>query len=162
MSILKNVTLFWAKVIGDPVPNYDGDGLEWAVDLCKLTSEHLKQLQDDGMSSFYLKDKDDERGKFLQYKRAGTRKDGVASKPIPIVDKYGKKWNGSLLGNGTIADIKYAINEVQPPKGKPRGKIAVLAIMIREHVPYEKSPMDGFEFEKEPPFDLESTDWELE
>ena len=105
MAIMKNITVFWAKVIGDPVPKYNPeDGREWAIDLC-FTDEQVARLADEGVTtSFYVKNKDDDRGNHFTYRRNEFRKDGQPSKPLKIVDSEGKDWpKDKLIGNGSTA-----------------------------------------------------------
>ena len=109
--------LFWAKVIGDPVDNYNKDGKEWVGDLA-LDDDGVRQLKGiklNGKPVFNIKDKDDERDPFITFKqkfrtwtdkRTGEEKQ---SEPIKILDAAGKKWGDEKLGNETVADVKLKI-----------------------------------------------------
>ena len=136
--------LFWAKVIGDPVDNYNKDGKEWVGDLA-LDSDGIKQVKGiklNGKAVFNIKDKDDERGEFITFKqkfrtwtdkRTGEEKQ---SQPINIMDAAGKPWNGDKLGNETVADVKLKI--VDYGKSMYPG-VYPMAIRILDHVPYASS-----------------------
>lgn len=137
-------TLHWAKVIGDPVDNYNKDGKEWVSDLA-LDKDGVKQLKGiklNGKNVFNIKDKDDERGEFITFKqkyRTWTDKttgEEKHSEPIKIMDAAGKKWDGSKIGNGTAADVKLKI--VDYGKSMYPG-VYPMAIRILEHVPYESN-----------------------
>ncbi len=149
MAIMKNVTVYWAKVLGEPVPKFNPeDGREWAIDLC-FTPEQVAQLKKEGMTtSFYIKDKEDERGQFFTYRRNELRKDGEKSKPLGIVSIDGEPWpKDKPLGNGTVVDIRYALNEVTA-RPKNRMKLSLIEMMVREHKPYESAAKETFEFDK--------------
>lgn len=149
MAIMNNVKLYWPKIVGEPTPKYNPeDGREWAVDLC-FDDKQVSELQEQGVTtSFYVKNKDDERGNHFTYRRNEFRKDGVPSKPIKIVDEEGKDWpKDKLIGNGTVANIRYALNEVTA-RPKNRVKISVIEIQIVELKEYEAKAKETFTFKK--------------
>jgi len=151
MAIMKNVTVYWAKVLGDPVPKYiPEDGREWAIDLC-FTDDQVKVLKSEGVTvEQYVKDKGDDRGKHFTYRRNEFRKDGEKSKPLRILALDGSEWpKDKLIGNGTVVDINYSLNEI-PARPKNRVKPSLVSMMIREHKPYESKGQDEFEFEAKP------------
>lgn len=123
--------LYWAKVIGDPVPNYNKDGYEWTFDVA-LDEAGVKQAK--SIKALNIKDKDDERGKFLTFKQKEVRASGDKNDPIRIVDANGNRWGDEKLGNGTVADVKFEVRDYG--KGKYPG-IYPRAIRVLEHVKYE-------------------------
>lgn len=147
--ILKNVELRWAKVLGDPRENYNKDGREWSIDLV-LNDEQVAELLAAGLYKDYIKEKDGV--KMLKYKRPEFTKKGDPSKRIKVIDGEGMPWDADkLIGNGSIADIQYMLNELPPVARLPkRNKFGLLAICIREHVPYESNGNDSDEFEIKP------------
>ena len=124
--------LFWAKVLGDPVPNYNKDGNEWVFDLA-LDADGVKQAK--GLKKLTIKDKDDDRGQFLTFKQKELRANGEPNQPIRIMDAAGKDWDpNEKIGNGTVADVKFEIRDYGV--GKYPG-IYPRAIRILDHVAYK-------------------------
>ena len=123
--------LFWAKVLGDPVDNYSKDGKEWVFDLA-LDDAGVKQAK--ALKVLNIKDKDDERGKFITLKqklRTGEGALPLEKQRIRVVDAAGKDWDqDTKLGNETVADVKFEIRDYG--KGKYPG-IYPRAIRILDH-----------------------------
>lgn len=120
--------LFWAKVLGEPVDNYNKDGKEWVFDLA-LDDDGVKQAK--ALKVLNIKDKDDDRGKFITLKQKATRADGTPNQPIRVLDAAGKPWNEEQkLGNETVADVKFEIRDYG--KGKYPG-IYPRAIRVLDH-----------------------------
>jgi len=131
--------LHWAKVLGDPVDDYDKTGKEWAFDLA-LDSDGVRQmnaLKVQGKPVKNIKDKGDERGEFInfrqRYREIGDS--GKFTQPITVLDAAGKPWNqDEKIGNGTVADVKFKV--VDYGKGKYAG-VYPMAIRVLDHVPYQ-------------------------
>ena len=126
-------TAFWAKIVGDPVPNYAKDGYEWVMDLA-LDDAGIKQIK--GLKPSVadrIKDKDDERGKFMVFKQRANRADGTPNKAPKIVDANGKPWDDRKIGNGSKVDVKFTL--VDYGKGKKPG-IYLQGIRVLDHVEY--------------------------
>ena len=124
--------LHWFKALGDPVPNYNKDGYEWVFDLA-LDSDGLKQVK--SMKALTVKDKDDDRGKFLTFKQKAERADGTPNQPIRVMDAAGNEWPSTeKIGNGTVADVKFEIRDYGV--GKYPG-IYPRAVRILDHVAYK-------------------------
>ena len=149
MAILSGVELHWNKLLGDPRLNYNEDGKEWAVDL-HLTDDHIAAMEKEGFSSdSYLKKVKgskteilvtDDGKKVLKYTRPEFNKDGKANKRVTIIDGEGMPWDQeTMIGNGSIADLQYSIYTLPPRRGLPeRGKLALVKLLIKELVPFEK------------------------
>lgn len=102
--------IYWAKILGAPQPTKYSPG-EWSFDLSvdKGTREKMVKA---GVKQSYFKNKDDEKGTFLQFKRAGKKKDGESAKPFTVIDAQKKEWDDStLIGNGSEVNVRIALNE---------------------------------------------------
>jgi hypothetical protein len=122
----------WVKILGDPVPNYGRDGFEWTFDF--VPDEQGMDLVKELKITDKLKDKSDERGKFLAFKQKATRANGKSNDPITVVDARNRPWDPDVkIGNGSTVEVKF--NVVDYGKGKPTG-VYVQAVRVLEHVPY--------------------------
>lgn len=141
--------MYWAKIIGNPRPNYQKDGTEWSFDLA-LTDVAKKQLKDAGVSS-YFKDVGDDRGTFIHLKRNGTKKDPadetkrVPAKAISVVDHHGNPWDGRLVGNGSTVNVIVAFNEYGDKVKKIQ--VSPLSIQVWDYVEYQ--PKSQFPVKKD-------------
>lgn len=130
---------FYAKVVGKPHPGYDKSKYEWSLDACNLTAEAKKTLKAQGIGD-YIKNKGDDRGDFMTFKRPAMKSDGAPGKPIRVVDNKGQPWDQTkFIGNGSTVNINYAVNDKASGGSKP----GIIALQVWEHVPYESSD-DGF------------------
>jgi hypothetical protein len=129
----------WAKVLGAPVPNYNRDGNEWTVDF--TPNEEGYQLMEDIGIDNKLKNKDDARGRFIQFKQREKRADGTPNFPITVVDALNRPWDPKLvdgkvtnpIGNESTCEIKFKV--VNYGAGKPVG-IYPQAIRVLDLAPY--------------------------
>lgn len=127
---------FYAKVVGKPKPGYDKTKLEWSIDAA-ISSDTRKTLIKQGVGD-YVKNKGDDRGDFITFKRPATKADGTPGKPIRVVDNRDQPWDQSVfIGNGSTVHIQYALNEKAAGGIKP----GLIAIQVWKHIPYE--PKDG-------------------
>lgn len=135
-------TLYWPKVLISQLhDNYNKDGQEWTFDLA-LDADGIKHAKQH--KELNIKDKDDERGKFITFKQK-FREDSDRSlekQAIRIVEADGKTlWDQDKeIGNGSVADVKFQITDYG--KGKYPG-IYPRAIRVVSHVSYDRD--DGFE-----------------
>lgn len=144
----KNVTvtlrgkLMYAKVLGDPILNYDKDGKEWKFDFIpNETKAVAKELAGYGIRD-RLRSKTTKAGdevhdgaEFMSFRQKEFTVAGKANDPIAVVDILGKEWDSEkLLGNGTVADVRFAVVDFGPTKKKG---IYPRKIRILDHVPYE-------------------------
>lgn len=124
----------WAKIVGKPGWGYQNQHKEWSFDL-GIDDETKKALLDAGMDRKYLKNVDDDRGTFISFKRKELKKDGTPSKAPAIFDRKGNAWDDkTLIGNGSILNVKIALNEIPNQKGLKPGFIK---IQVWELVEYE-------------------------
>lgn len=131
--------LFWAKVTGNPVPNFGGDAREWTFEFepdAKGVAILKKHKLDDR-----LKQKDDpknpDKGRFLVLRKKEFSMDGTANPPIRIYDSEDNEWDRSkLIGNGSAADVKIDIRDYGV--GKKKG-IYPVAIRVTDAIAYQSS-----------------------
>lgn len=158
MIVLRGV-LDYPRIVGAPrkhtgLPQYD-KGPYWSVDLTP-NAEGLALLESLDLESKLRPKKKKEaekiaadgnrvgKGKFVSFKILQNQlKDGQptgeTNKPPRIKTKDGKDWDGSLIGNGSVADCKVKVVDYGP--GTEKG-MYIQALRILEHVPYE---LDEFE-----------------
>lgn len=152
-------TLDWAKVIGEPrekTGEYADGSREWTFDFTPdnedVFVEHgiTKKLRDP-------KGADKRTKRFITFRQSEFNSKGEKNAPIIIKDKFGELWDGSLIGNGTKADVKFQVRDYG--KGKPKG-VYIRAIRVLDLVPYkvdEFAPLDSDdEFFAEPTAPLPS------
>ncbi len=133
-------TAYYAKVVGKPQPGYDKTQLEWSTDVA-INDATRKSLIKLGVGD-YIKNKGDKHasgGDYLSFKRPAVKKDGTPGKPIRIVDNKGKPWDNTvLIGNGSVVNVNFALNEKASGGLKP----SLIAMQVWEHVPYEPKDRD--------------------
>lgn len=133
--------IFWAKVIGAPRPNYGGDAREWTFEF-EPDAEGIKVLKAHKLTD-RLKDKYEDRGRFLVLRKTELNKDGNANPPIRLYDGEDQEWDKTkLIGNGSEVDVKLDIRDYGP--GKKKGVYPV-AIRVTELVPYQSSEFGGMD-----------------
>jgi hypothetical protein len=157
--ILITGKIFWAKVNPNkPVRNKFSDKYQWSFDL-SLDKDQIKKLTDAGMKRSYIKDKDDERGKFLTFARDAVKKSGDRGKPFSIVDSAKKPWpEGKLIGNGSTVNVKIELNNRKDPKGNEFLKPAALALQVWELIEFE-GKSDGEDFPVNESTSNEAENW---
>lgn len=119
----------WAKVVGEPSWGYENKFKEWSIDVYvdeatanKLKAENLgKKLRDKG------------NGTYITFKRRELKADGTPNKPIRIVDSKGQPWDGRKIGNDSIVNVNFAVNEFS----KTENNANILSLQVWELVPYE-------------------------
>lgn len=131
-------TAYWAKIVGQPVKAYNAGEFEWSMDFT-IDEKNLERAKTEGWSGT-IKNKGDDRGDFITFRRKSIKKDGTPSKPINIVDGDRMPWDGRKIGNGSKVYIQYVVND------RPKGKIAsLIAVQIIDLVPYEGVNAEDFE-----------------
>ena len=152
-------TLQYARVLGDPVLNYNKDGQEWKFDFVpndqagaekELTatgankvSDRLRALTDSEGNPRY------DGQKYMSFKQAAERRDGTPNIPIRVEDVNGNNWpEDVLLGNGTVADVKFVVIDNGP--GKFPG-VYPRSIRVLELVPYQSKEFEPID-ESDPYF----------
>lgn len=142
--------LNWAKVLGDPVQNYEKNGREWTFEL-ELDEAAIQTIIKNGLEDrikgkgYFVGQKKQyaEREPFIMLKRTEFSKDGEKNKPIRIYDADDVAWDPqfdeqgkatNLIGNGSAADVKLDIRDYGA--GKKKG-IYPAAVRVTDHVEYE-------------------------
>lgn len=130
----------YAKILGEPVDNYDKDGMEWTfeIEATDATKAILKAKR--CKNRFKSIDGVD----YTKFQRDSVKKDGSAAKPFIVYDAYGDPWDQEkLIGNGSLVAVKVLFSE-REHEGKRFNKASAYEIVVVEHVPYTKD--SGFNF----------------
>lgn len=146
-------TLHWAKLIGAPRLNtYSGEN-EWSVDVTPDAKGRaiISDAGLDGKLKTPKKGKDDRKETFLSFRqreyRTGKNGERVKNEPVAISTAQGTSWpEGKLIGNGTIADVKFTHKDNGP--GKHPG-VYINAVRILKLVPYERDDFEPLSEEDE-------------
>lgn len=137
---------YWVKVIGDPVENFREDGNEWTIDVAP-NQKGIDLLKRVGLEK-NLRDKDDDRGEFITFRRNELKKNGEPNSPIEVVDAEGNPWDTTIgedgypvkpIGNESLVKIKFSVFHM-PAKGKFKEVIkpVIYKITVLELVEYKK------------------------
>lgn len=125
---------YWAKVLGAPGWGYKKQHKEWSVDV-SIDAKDKERLLAAGMGKQYIKNKDDDRGDFITFRRRELKRDGSPGKPIAVFDRRGKPWDEkTLIGNGSTVNIKIVLNEID---GQKETKPGLIKMQVVELVEYE-------------------------
>lgn len=150
---IRSGKMYFCKVFGEGAKNYEGDGMEWSFDLA-VDGDTLAEMEKEGVRA-KPKNKGDDRGDFYQFRKPTVNKPtpdaplGKPAKPIEVVDKAGKPWDPTVaIGNESVVDVKYLLKEFEY-KGKKGIKRNILAIRVKDHVPYEAGNREDFKFDDE-------------
>jgi hypothetical protein len=131
----------WAKVLGDPVPNYGGDNREWTIDL--TPNEEGKALLERLGLGKRLKNKGDEREDFIQFRQREKRQDGSLNRRISVVDLEGEPWRQDrLIGNGSTVDLKFEHKDYGEGKHPGLYPQAIRVLELAEYRRQEFAPLD--------------------
>lgn len=147
--------LYWAKIIGEPRPNFAKDGREWAFEF-EPDEEGAKALKQHKLAD-RLKDKYEDRGKFLTLRKPEFNKDGNPNPPIRVYDADDNEWpKDKLIGNGTTAHLKVDIRDYGVGKKKGIYPAAIRVVDLVEYQSSEFGAMDAGDFKAaKPPKDEE-------
>lgn len=130
----------WAKVLGEPVWNYGGDNREWTIDVTP-DADGIKLLKQLGVDD-RLKNKNDERGKFIQFRQRERRLDGSMNRPISVVDVEGQHWpENKLIGNGSVVDVKFDYRDYGAGKKAGLYPQAIRVLDLKEYQRVEFAPL---------------------
>jgi hypothetical protein len=140
--------LQYAKVLGDPVPNYAKDGKEWKFDFIPNddvaaakelkalgVGDRLRSLEDGNGNPRY------DGRKYMSFKQKAERADGSPNKPIQVLDIKGRAWpEDVLIGNETVVDLKFVV--IDNGKGRFNGMYP-RSIRILDLVPYANKEFEA-------------------
>tara|TARA_R110000751_G_scaffold46569_1_gene104666 strand:- start:1938 stop:2396 length:459 start_codon:yes stop_codon:yes gene_type:complete len=98
-----NGKAYWASIAN---PNTTFEPV-WSIDLA-IDSDNRKKAIDSGLA---VKNKDDERGDFITFKRKVTSKSGNTNNPPSLKDSQKRDIKGTLVGNGSDVNVLYKTYE---------------------------------------------------
>ncbi len=126
----------YAKILGDPVPNFGKDGLEWKMELI-VDKSVIKEMKAVGIADRVLIKADYLDGRpFMRFKHKAKTAAGKNNKPIPVKDILGDVWpDDNLIGNGSVVDVKFDI--VDYGVGMKKG-VYIRSVRVLDHVPYNR------------------------
>lgn len=130
--------IYWAKILGNPRPNYDGDAREWSFEF-EPDEDSVAQMEEAGVGN-KLRDPSkkkgyDGRGEYVILRRGEFKVDGSENDPIRVVDAANGAWDSkTFIGNETLADVKVTVVDYGPRK---KMGMYPVALRILELVPYE-------------------------
>lgn len=130
----------YAKILGDPVLNYNKDGKNWTMDL-QIDRDTVKELKGYGISD-RVKTKEEylEGNSFLSFKQPELRRDGTPNTPIKVTDAAGNDWPpNSLIGNGSDVDVKFVV--MDHGVGKKTG-VYIRAVRVLNLVAYDRQEFE--------------------
>lgn len=143
--------LDWAKLTGPARPHtglkkYD-KGPFWSVDVTPDAKSRIL-MEKHGITDKLREPqgKDERVESFISLKVLENRSDGTKNEPPKIVNIRGEKWDGSLIGNGSIADVKVKV--VDYGKGSDKG-CYLQAVRVLELVPYEAKEFEDLDDDDE-------------
>lgn len=67
-----------------------------------------------------------------------NRPNGEKNSPPKVANAHGQPWNGGLIGNGSVADVRVKVVEYD---GSEKG-VYLQAVRVLKHVPYEVSDFE--------------------
>ena len=138
----------WAKIVGEPGWGYENKFKEWSIDVY-VDEDTAKKLKAEKLN---LKDKGN--GPYITFKRKELKADGTSNQPIRIVDHRGQAWDGRKIGNDSIVNVNFALNEFKP--GQVNANILSLQV-------WDLVPFSGGEFPvREDTPTIEGDDWSKE
>ena len=146
--------LQYARVLGDPVLNYNKDGQEWKFDFIPNDPKGAaKELQAAGVRDRLrsLPDSDDnpryDGAEYMSFKQNAERKDGTPNTPIRVETLTGNPWpEDVLLGNDTVADVRFVV--IDNGKGRFHG-VYPRSIRVLDLVEYKSKEFDEISEEDE-------------
>lgn len=139
--------VYWAKILGDPRPNYEGTAREWTYEFEPDNIDFLKQHK--LLDRLKNKNATGGRGDYLNLKKPEFDKDGNPNKHIRVYDADNTDWGTDrLLGNGTAVDAKLRIVDWGPGKKK---SIYTIALRVTDLVPYISNEFGGMDKDSSAP-----------
>lgn len=125
----------WAKITGEPAWGFENKFKEWSIDVY-VDDKTEERLKIEGLGK-KLKDKGN--GVYITFKRKEFKtapgEDGQPKRnePIRVVDHKGETWNGAKIGNGSVVNVNFAINDF----GKGDKAANILSLQVWDLVKYE-------------------------
>jgi len=134
--------VYWASLV-EPNMTYEPT---WRVDVV-LDPATKKIVEGDGLTVY---NKGDDRGDYVSLKRKVFKGDGSKREAPEVVDAQTKRWNGQLIGNGSLCNIKYKPYDWNR-NGKSGFSAELVSVQVIDLIPYSKgfTPVDGYSIEDE-------------
>lgn len=136
--------LNWAKITGAARP-YQGNpkydkGPNWSVDITPDAASR-KIIKAAGIETKLREPKENDYRKesFLTLRHLATKADGSVNAPPVVKDGAGRPFGDTLIGNGSVADIKIKVKDYG--SGSEKGTY-YQAARILVHVPYESNDFE--------------------
>ena len=133
----------YAKVLGEPMLNYNKDGKEWKIDVVFADEKGIKAEAKKLGIADRVKQKDTymDGQPYMTFKQAEYKRNGEANERIKITDILGNPWpQDKLIGNGSDIDVKFVVVDYGP--GKKHG-IYIRSIRVLKLVEYSKQEFDA-------------------
>lgn len=128
--------IYWGMVLGAPFKGKFHNG--WSFDL-SIDEETQKKLLEAGMKKDYLKNKGDDRGTFVQFRRDAVKTDGTPGKAYQVIGPDGNEWpQTKLIGNGSVVNVIVTLNE-RTFRGEKFLKPSALKLQVWNHEKYENN-----------------------
>jgi hypothetical protein len=118
--------ILWARIVGDPVPNFNQDAREWKFEL-EPDEAGLQALIKNGLTDrikgrgYFTgqKNQHKDREPFIVLKKSELNKEGSPNSPIRVYDADDNKWDDKkLIGNNSVGDVKLDIRDYGVGKKK--------------------------------------------
>ena len=134
--------VFWASLV-EPNTTYEP---AWQVNVV-LDPATKKIVEGDGLT---ILNKGDDQGDYITLKRKVLKGDGSKREAPEVVDSQTKPWNGQLIGNGSLCNIKYKPYDWSR-NGKSGVSAELVSVQVLDLIPYTKgfTPVDGYSIEDE-------------
>jgi hypothetical protein len=132
----------YAKVLGEPMLNYNKDGKEWKIDVVFADEKGIKAEAKKLGIADRVKQKDDyvDGQPYMTFKQAEFKRNGEANERVKVTDILGNPWpQDKLIGNGSDIDVKFVVVDYGP--GKKHG-IYIRSIRVLKLVEYNKKEFD--------------------
>lgn len=144
-TVFVSGSVYWAKVVGKPVNNYEGDAKEWTFD---FVPDDVTFLKEHRLLDRLKEARDPIPGDYLRLKKPELDSEGNKNDPIEIIDSEDNPWDDRLIGNGSRVDLKLTIADWGKGKFK---SIWTKAIRVTDLVEYKASAFAGMSKEDESP-----------
>lgn len=124
----------WAKIVGEPTKGKYHHG--WSFDL-SIDEETQTKLLKAGVRKKEFKNKGDEKGTYIQFRRDAVRKNGQPGKPYEIVDHHNNPWpQNKLIGNGSTLNVVITFNK-REYQGEEYNKPSAIKIQVWDYVEFK-------------------------
>lgn len=137
--------IHWAKILGDPVLDYDKTAKEWTFDFIPSDEKAAKaELKPLGVADrIRVKEGHLDNRPYMTFKQKELRADGTPNTRIEVNDIVGDPWDETkLIGNGSIVDVRFVVVDFGAKRYKgmyPR------AVRILDLVPYERKAFNDLD-----------------